>query len=135
MDWTNENDAALEEFERSEGGLSRSELLKRGAITVAALAIPGALASSGRAGTLRGSLEEAGGNPLNTIFGPGGKAAGQGVTINDGMMLAVTGQGSFYGRVMSRGAKLAAKQITAAGGPSFNISIADHEKAGSSRRR
>lgn len=125
-DWISEDDAALEELERSESGLSRSELLKRGAMTAAAFAIPGVLASAGRAGTLEAGLAEAG-NPLNAIFGPGGKAAGQGVTINDGMMLAVTGQGSFYGRVMSRGAKLAAKQITAAGGPSFNISIADHE--------
>lgn len=125
MDWNSEDTQVLDDFERSEG-ISRSELLKRGAITVAALATPGALASSGRAGTLGRMLEEAG-NPLNAIFGPGGKAAGQGVTINDGMMLAVTGQGSFYGRVMSRGAKLAAKQITAAGGPSFNISISDHE--------
>lgn len=126
MDWINEDDSALEEFERSEG-FSRSELLKRSVATAAALAIPGVLASTGRAGTFGESLMEAGGNPLNTIFGPGGKAAGQGVTINDGMMLAVTGQGSFYGRVMSRGAKLAAKQITAAGGPAFKISIADHE--------
>lgn len=125
MDWIKEDDAALEEFEQS-GGFSRSELLKRGVATAAALAIPGVLASSGRAGTFGESFMDAG-NPLNTIFGPGGKAAGQGVTINDGMMLAVTGQGSFYGRVMSRGAKLAAKQVTAAGGPAFKISIADHE--------
>jgi hypothetical protein len=93
-DWINEDDAALEELEQHEG-LSRSELLKRGAATAAALAIPGVLASSGRAGTFGESLAAAGGNPLNAIFGPGGKAAGQGVSINDGMMLAVTGQGSF----------------------------------------
>lgn len=126
IDWVNEDDAALDEFERSDGGMSRAELLKRGMVTAAAVTLGGALASSSRAGTVA-AVEAAAGNPLNTIFGAGGKAAGQGVTINDGMMLAVTGQGSFYGRVMSRGAKLGAKQIAAAGGPKFSISIADHE--------
>lgn len=63
---------------------------------------------------------------LKRLF-PGGKAAGEGITFSDGMMLAMTGQGAFFGKVMSRGAKLAAKQIKASGGPDFQISIADHQ--------
>ena len=50
-----------------------------------------------------------------------------GESLNVGMLLAMTGQGSFFGDVMSRGALLAAKQIEAAGGPTFNMEIADHE--------
>lgn len=64
---------------------------------------------------------------VKEIFGPGGKAAGQGVTVPVGMVLAMTGPGAFTGEVMSRGAKLAAAQIEAAGGPRFEISIADHQ--------
>jgi branched-chain amino acid transport system substrate-binding protein len=64
---------------------------------------------------------------LNDVFGPGGEEAGEGVTINNGMLLAMTGQGAYFGRVMSQGAKLAASQVKAAGGPEFKISIGDHE--------
>jgi branched-chain amino acid transport system substrate-binding protein len=64
---------------------------------------------------------------IQEIFGPGGKEAGEGLTIPVGMVLAMTGPGSFTGEVMSRGAKLAAAQIKAAGGPTFQISIADHQ--------
>jgi branched-chain amino acid transport system substrate-binding protein len=64
---------------------------------------------------------------INKIFGPGGKAAGKGVTIKAGMLLAMTGAGSFFGNVMSKGAKLAAEQIAAAGGFSYKIEIADHK--------
>lgn len=43
------------------------------------------------------------------------------------MLLAVTGQGSFFGEVMSQGAELAAAQIKAADGFDYQISIADHK--------
>jgi len=64
---------------------------------------------------------------ISKIMGPGGKAAGQGVTINAGMLLAMTGGGSFFGDVMSKGAKLAAEQIKNAGGFNYKIQIADHK--------
>ena len=67
-----------------------------------------------------------GGLTFADIF-PGGQAAGEGIAFQDGMMLAMTGQGSFFGKVMSRGAQLAAKQIKENGGPEFVITIADHE--------
>ena len=66
-------------------------------------------------------------NPLNAIFGPGGPEGGQGVVFQDGMNLAMTGQGDFFGEVMSRGALLAAKQIKEAGGPDIQITINDHQ--------
>lgn len=71
-------------------------------------------------------VTDAEGNCINEIFGAGGPAAGEGLVINDGMLLAMTGAGSFFGEVMSKGAKLAASQIKAAGGPEFNVIIADH---------
>src|SRR4051795_10915979 len=64
--------------------------------------------------------------PLNKIFGPGGKAGGSEVKLKTGMLLAMTGPGAYFGRVMSGGAKLAAEQIKAAGGPSYDIVIKDH---------
>lgn len=64
---------------------------------------------------------------LNSIFGEGGKDAGEGLEINIGMDLAITGNNAFVGQVMQRGAELAAAQIEAAGGPKFKISVADHK--------
>ncbi|MBL8127937.1 MAG: ABC transporter substrate-binding protein [Thermomicrobiales bacterium] len=66
-------------------------------------------------------------NPLNTIFGPGGVEGGEGIDLQGGMNLAMTGQGAFFGDVMSKGALLAAEQIGAAGGPAITITINDHE--------
>lgn len=66
-------------------------------------------------------------SPLNDIFGPGGAEGGEGITIQGGMNLAMTGQGAFFGDVMSKGALLAAEQIGAAGGPTITITINDHE--------
>jgi branched-chain amino acid transport system substrate-binding protein len=66
-------------------------------------------------------------SPLNAIFGPGGAEGGEGVTIQGGMNLAMTGQGAFFGEVMSKGALLGAEQIAAAGGPTMNITINDHQ--------
>ena len=75
------------------------------------------------------TTEEAGadgGTCINEIFGAGGEAAGEGVTLNGGMLLAMTGAGSFFGDVMSKGAQLAADQIREAGGMDYQITIADH---------
>jgi branched-chain amino acid transport system substrate-binding protein len=66
-------------------------------------------------------------NPLNDIFGPGGVEAGEGITLQGGMNLAMTGQGAFFGDVMSKGALLGAEQVGAAGGPEVVITINDHE--------
>lgn len=101
--------------------LDRRALLKGTVATAGAVAI-------GRAGfafPTRAAAQDA--NAINAIFGAGGKAAGQGLALKDGMNLAMTGQGAFFGKVMSRGAQLAAKQITAAGGPDIAVLINDHQ--------
>ena len=64
---------------------------------------------------------------LEEVFGEGGEQAGEGMEFNLGMLLAMTGDGEFYGKQMSRGAQLAAEQIKALGGPEINVCIADHE--------
>jgi len=64
---------------------------------------------------------------LNEIFGPGGAEGGADVTLSVGMLLAMTGQGSFFGEVMSKGAQLAASQIKAADGMTYDIHIGDHK--------
>ncbi len=68
-----------------------------------------------------------GGPSLMDLFGPIDASAGAGLTFQDGMNLAMTGQGAFFGKVMSRGAQLAAKQILEAGGPNIVITINDHQ--------
>jgi branched-chain amino acid transport system substrate-binding protein len=67
------------------------------------------------------------GGGLTDIFGPGGKEGGSEVTLAAGMLLAVTGQGSFFGKVMSQGAKLAAAQIKSADGITYDVKVADHK--------
>ena len=83
--------------------------------------------SSAPATSAAASSPAASGNCINDIFGAGGPEAGEGVTIQAGMLLAVTGQGSFFGDVMSKGALLAAEQIKAAGGMDYQITIGDHK--------
>lgn len=121
-------DGHFEEALRDESKLTRAQVLRRSAgLGAAAFFIGGTYSPVALAGRRRVWDAKAGGNVLNKVFGPGGKAAGQGFTLNDGMLLAITGQGSFYGHVMSHGAQLGGKQIAAAGGPTFNISIGDHQ--------
>ena len=43
------------------------------------------------------------------------------------MLLAITGQGSFFGKVMSQGAELAAAQIKVADGITYDLHIGDHK--------
>lgn len=83
--------------------------------------------STTSAATDSGSAPAAQATCINDIFGAGGEAAGQGVTVKAGMLLAMTGAGSFFGDVMSKGAQLAADQIKAAGGMDYQIEIADHK--------
>jgi branched-chain amino acid transport system substrate-binding protein len=64
---------------------------------------------------------------IQKIFGPGGKAAGKGLTIPIGTLLALTGAGAQVGTDMLKGQLLAAAQIKAAGGPDFQILAADHQ--------
>lgn len=106
----------------------RSWLLSAAAVGGAGLlAACGSNNSSGASAISTAKVDPAAGKELQAIFGPGGKEGGSGVTIPAGMLLAMTGQGSFFGKVMSSGAKLAAAQIQAADGITYDISIADHK--------
>ena len=105
--------------------LSRRRFLRIStALTIGALARP-ALVRSARADTAA-SNELLANTAIKQLF-PSGPHDGSGLTFKNGMLLAMTGPGAFYGKVMSRGAQLAAKQIAAIGGPTFQISIGDHK--------
>lgn len=101
--------------------LDRRTLLK----ATAGGAVAAGLTAVGPTG--RSSVAAQDANPLNAIFGEGGATAGQGLAFSDGMNLAMTGQGAFFGKVMSQGALLAAKNIGEAGGPTIEVTINDHE--------
>jgi len=103
----------------SENGLSRRRLLQATAA--------GALAAGVSRYSFPSYAAAQDANPLNQIFGPGGVEGGEGITLQGGMNLAMTGQGAFFGDVMSKGALLAAEQVGAAGGPAINITINDHQ--------
>lgn len=87
-------------------------------------AAPSSAAASGSTAASGGPV---GANDTLRALFPMGKNDGAGMKFTNGMLLAMTGTGAFYGRVMSRGAQLAAKQIAAMGGPTFDIQIADHQ--------
>lgn len=119
---------------------SRAALLVAALVTVIAVAACGSSSSTSKEGSeetkssatetkeAAGSEEGSGAiAEIHKIFGPGGKAAGEGLTFPYGMLLAVTGTGAVYGKVMSHGAKLAAQEIEEAGGPKFEIFIGNHE--------
>ncbi|WP_295703041.1 ABC transporter substrate-binding protein [Lapillicoccus sp.] len=111
--------------------LSRRRFLS-GTAAVGGLAVltacGGGTTSSGSGATIDTSKVDPGaGKALQAIFGPGGKAGGSEVTLSAGMLLAITGQGSFFGKVMSQGAKLAAAQIQSAQGITYDVHIADHK--------
>ena len=49
------------------------------------------------------------------------------VTFRMGAVLALTGNGSYYGKTMTNGIELAVKHIKAAGGPTFEVAYKDHK--------
>jgi len=103
----------------------------RGTAAVGGLALLAACGKNGSSASASSidtsKVDPASAKKLTDIFGPGGKEGGSGVEIAAGMMLAMTGQGSFFGKVMSSGAQLAAAQIKVADGFSYDIHIADHK--------
>lgn len=108
----------------SSGTTSSETSAAPAATEAAASAAPAAPAATEAAAS---AAPAAAGTCINDVFGAGGPEAGQGVTIPAGMLLAVTGQGSFFGDVMSKGALLAADQIREAGGMDYQITIGDHK--------
>lgn len=67
---------------------------------------------------------------LTMAAGPGGAARADDKELTIGMLLAMTGTGITYGKVMSQGAMLAVEQINAAGGVDgrkLKLEIGDHQ--------
>jgi branched-chain amino acid transport system substrate-binding protein len=98
------------------------------ASTAAAATTTGGAASSG-ATTTGGAASS--GNVGQELLGALGLTAsdqlGGGKTWQMGSVLALTGNGSFYGKTMSRGIDLAVKHIKAAGGPDIKVVYKDHK--------
>ena len=63
------------------------------------------------------------------LEGKDAKALGAGLHFKVGIVLALTGPGSYYGRIQGNGAKLAVAQIKAAGGPDIELIFKDHKTA------
>lgn len=104
--------------------IAKTHLHRRGLLKAAAA---GAVAAAGSRYSFPRYAAAQESSPLNEIFGPGGVEGGEGVTIQGGMNLAMTGQGAFFGDVMSKGALLGAKQVKEAGGPDIVLTINDHQ--------
>ncbi len=133
-------------------GLSRRAVLRRlGLVGAAAWAAPAALAACGDDDdddTAGSGGDTASGSPATSGGGTAAPAASSadvgasllealGLTSGDelggelswrmGCVLALTGNGSFYGKTMTRGVDLAVKHIKAAGGPDIEVIYKDHK--------
>ena len=101
---------------------------KKSSNTTAAPAGSGAATSAGAAGsTPAGPTGDAGAALLEALGLQAGPELGGGKTWQMGSVLALTGNGSFYGKTMSRGIDLAVKHIKAAGGPDIKVVYKDHK--------
>ena len=138
----------LERIDPTLDRLSRRQALRRlGLIGAAAAAGPSVLAACGSGGG-GSSATTAGGTTAGGTAAPGSAAAGggsvgeqiatllqidpsgkngKGTDFQLGVVLALTGNASFYGKTMSRGTDLAIKHIAAAGGPNIKAVYKDHK--------
>ena len=130
-------------MERFAGRLSRRQMLQGiGVAGATAVAGPALLAACGgdNKSSDSGSATTAGGGSATTAapVGDVGKQlaemlkvdaskAGSGQSWNLGAVLALSGNGSYYGKTMTRGIDLAVKHIAAAGGPSIKVQYKDHK--------
>jgi branched-chain amino acid transport system substrate-binding protein len=69
------------------------------------------------------------GDQIKQVLGLDGKNLGTGMHFKLGIVLALTGPGSYYGRIQGNGAKLGVAQIKAAGGPDIELVFKDHKTA------
>ena len=125
-------------------GLSRRDALRKlGLFGAAAVVAPAVLAACG--GDDDDDAGGGGGGATTTAAGGGGAGGdvgtqlaellgidpagknGKGVAFALGNVLALTGNGSFYGQTMTRGTDLAVKHVAAAGGPNITVSYKDHK--------
>jgi branched-chain amino acid transport system substrate-binding protein len=123
------------------GGLSRREALRRLGLGAAAVSagpvLLSACGSSGKkAATSSVTTAAAGsggtaavdvGSQLAKLLSIDKATAGAGMSFTMGDVLALTGNGSFYGKTMTRGTDLAVKHIKLAGGPDIKVIYKDHK--------
>ena len=133
-------------------GLSRRDALRKlGLFGAAAVVAPAVLAACG--GDDDDDAGGGGGGATTTAAGGGGAGGdvgtqlaemlgidaagknGKGVAFALGNVLALTGNGSFYGQTMTRGTDLAVKHVAAAGGPNITVSYKDHKSGDPAGRR
>lgn len=69
------------------------------------------------------------GEQINKLLGIDPKTSGKGLKFKLGIVLAMTGPGSYYGRIQGSGARLGVAQIKAAGGPDIELVFKDHRSA------
>ena len=125
-------------------GLTRRDVLRRfGLLGVAAAVSPAVLGACGSSKKSTASGTTAAGSAGTTAAASGGGDVGKelldalgiksteklggGNSWTIGSVLAITGNGSFYGKTMGRGMDLAVKHIKAAGGPDIKIIYKDHK--------
>jgi branched-chain amino acid transport system substrate-binding protein len=122
-------------------GLSRREALRRLGLGAAAVSagpvLLSACGSSGKkAATSSVTTAAAGsggtaavdvGSQLAKLLSVDKATAGAGMSFTMGDVLALTGNGSFYGKTMTRGTDLAVKHIKLAGGPDIKVIYKDHK--------
>ncbi len=88
----------------------------------------GTSATSGSAATTGPAVAAGSVADIAKYIGPIDAAhAAKGVSYTFGSVLALSGPGSFYGQVMSKGINLAVKHISALGGPNFQVVYKDHK--------
>ena len=90
----------------------------------------GSATTAGGAATTAGGTTPAGdvGAELAGLLGIDPSADnGEGVAFQLGCVLALTGNGSFYGATMTRGTDLGVKHVAAAGGPNIEVIYKDHK--------
>ena len=84
----------------------------------------------GGSSTTEGASSETGGvsgEEVRKVLNISSKDTGEGEKWNIGAVLALTGPGAAYGKVMTRGIELASAQIKAAGGPEISVEYKDHK--------
>ena len=112
-----------------------STLLIAGLALMVSIAIS-ACGNSESASTGSSEVTETGGSETGGVTGKEvsevlglkeGPDSGKGEKWKIGSVLALTGPGSFYGKVMTQGIELATAQIKAAGGPEIEVEYKDHK--------
>ncbi|HET6875045.1 MAG TPA: ABC transporter substrate-binding protein [Acidimicrobiales bacterium] len=116
-------------------GLTRRQLLKAmgagGAVLAAApvLAACGSSSPSSSSSTTTsgGGSSSSSVSDITKFITVDSAHSGKGLTLDVGVVLALSGPGSFYGQVMSKGTDLAVRHIQQLGGPTFHPIYKDHK--------